>query len=72
MARLFLQTAADKVDGYWANTTYLNLAEIHQKIEDNNTAKNLLNKYINKFEKKSKNINGGKTATQILNDEIKS
>ncbi len=70
MARSYLETASDKVEGYWANAAYLNLAEIHRKTGDKARAKDVLNDYINKFDKESKNANGTTTARKLLNDEL--
>jgi tetratricopeptide repeat protein len=70
MARSFLETASDNVKGYWANAAYLNLAEIYKKTGDKTKAKNVLDDYINKFDKESKNTNGIITARKLLNEEI--
>jgi Tetratricopeptide repeat len=71
MARLYLETASDKVKGYWANAAYLNLAEIYKRTGDKARAKDVLNDYINKFDNEIKNINGTTTAKKLLlNDEI--
>lgn len=68
-ARSFLEIASDIVNGYWANATFLNLAEIHRKAGDKTTMKNIINKYINKFEKESKNTNGITAAKTLLDGE---
>jgi hypothetical protein len=69
-ARSYLETASDKVKGYWANAAYLNLAEIHRKTGDKTSAKNILKDYINKFDNENKNTNGIATARKLLSDEI--
>ena len=69
MARSFLETASDTVQGYWANATYLNLAEINKKTGNKIDEINVLDEYINKFKNQSKNTNGIKIARKLLNDE---
>ena len=69
MARSFLETASDIVEGYWANATYLNLAEINKKTGNKINTINVLDEYINKFENQNKNINGIKIARKLLTDE---
>jgi len=68
-ASSFLKSAKDNVSGYWADRTFLNLAEIHNKAGKQNLRKNVLDEYINKFEQDSKNTNGIDRAKKILAEE---
>jgi hypothetical protein len=64
----YLQNASNKVDGYWANATFINLADIYKKTKDTNSMKIILDKYINKFEKVEKNFNGVSNAKRLLQE----
>ena len=64
-----LKSAKDNVSGYWADRTFLNLAENHNKAGKQNLRKNVLDEYINKFEQDSKNTNGIDRAKKILAEE---
>ena len=68
-ARSYLDTAADTVKGYWANATYLNLANLHKKSGEKGLMKNILGDFVSKFDGDSKNTNGIDTAKKILNEE---
>ena len=68
-ARSYLDTAADTVKGYWANATYLNLANLHKKSGEKGLMKNILGDFVSKFDGDSKNTNGIVTAKKILNEE---
>jgi hypothetical protein len=67
-ANSFLETAKDNVTGYWADRTFLNLAEIHKKTGKEESRNKVLNEYINKFKQDSKNTNGIERARKILDE----
>jgi hypothetical protein len=67
-ASSFLESAKDNVKGYWADRTFLNLAEIHNKTGDRSSMKKVLDDYINKFDQDSKNASGIERAKKILNE----
>jgi hypothetical protein len=67
-ARPFLEAATDSTKGYWADAAFLNLADIEKKKGDKESMKNILDRYIQKFENDSKNTNGLATARRILNE----
>jgi len=68
-ASSFLEKAKDNVAGYWADRTFMNLAEIHNKEGNKDLRKKVLNEYVYKFEKESKNTNGIERARKILNEQ---
>ena len=70
MANTFLKAAENNVKGYWADSTFLNLAEINRKEGEKESMKDVLGKYIDKFEDDSKNTNGIESAKKILNEQF--
>jgi hypothetical protein len=70
MARSYLETATENVKGYWADATYLKLADIYGKAGEKSSMKGVLDDYIGKFEEDSRNTNGVTMARKILNEEL--
>jgi hypothetical protein len=69
-ASSFLRNAKDNVKGYWADRTFLSLAEIHKKDGNKNSSKKVLDEYISKFEQDSINTNGIERAKKIIAEEM--
>jgi hypothetical protein len=57
------------VKGYWADRTFLDLAEIQKKTGKTSSRKKVLDEYISKFEQDSKNTNGIERAKKITAEE---
>jgi hypothetical protein len=68
-ASSFLESAKDNVKGYWADRTFLSLADIHRKSGKKSSSKKVLDEYIRKFEQDSKNTNGIERAKKIIAEE---
>lgn len=68
-ASTFLQTAKDNLKGYWADKTFLQLAEIQKKTGKESLGQQTLNEYVDKFQHDNRNARGIIRAKQILNEE---
>jgi hypothetical protein len=66
----FLETASRNTTGYWADAAFMNLADSYKRAGEKTSTRDVLNKYITKFEKDTKNANGIMMARKILDEEL--